>query len=147
MSIIILRIIYFTVVLCVHVSVLYLFYIKRCGSQTCFHSTFKQRIAICMCMHTRGHQTMVTETSKKINFWGCFVYNIVIYWIAILFIGVTFFYWQVFLRCVKATNETTTLLRWRSSGSRSNRSRLRSKPYLNHKSNLYCISTQWSYVR
>ena len=60
-----------------------------------------------MRMHTRGHQMMVTETSKTINFWGRFVYNMVI---AILFIGVTFFYWQVFLRRVKATNETTTLL-------------------------------------
>ena len=38
-------------------------------------------------MHTRGHQTMVTETSKMIRFWGRFVYNMVIYWIAILFIG------------------------------------------------------------
>ena len=63
-----------------------------------------------MHMRTRGHQTMVTETSKTINFWGHFVYNMVIYWIAILFIGITFFYWQVFLRWVKATNETTTLL-------------------------------------
>ena len=63
-----------------------------------------------MCMHTRGHQTMVTETSKTINFWGHFVYNMVIYWIAILFISIMFFYWQIFLRCVKAINETTTLL-------------------------------------
>ena len=63
-----------------------------------------------MCMHTRGHQIMVTETNKTINFWGRFVYNMVIYWIAILFISITFFYWQVFLRQVKATNETTTLL-------------------------------------
>ena len=65
-----------------------------------------------MHMRTRGTQTMVTETSKNINFWGRFgfVYNMVIYWIAILFIGLTFFYWQVFLRRVKATNETTTLL-------------------------------------
>ena len=59
-----------------------------------------------MRMRTRGHQTMVTETS----FWGHFIYNVVIYWIAILFIGITFFYWQVFLRRVKATNEITTLL-------------------------------------
>ena len=52
----------------------------------------------------------ITETSKTINFWSRLVYKIVIYWIAILFIGITFFYWQVFLRRVKATNETTTLL-------------------------------------
>ena len=109
MSIIVLRIINFTVVLCVHVTVLYLFYIKRWFTNL-FHSTFKQRIAICMRMRTHGHQTMVTETRKTINFWGRFVYNMVIYWITILFIGITFFYWQVFLRRVKATNETTTLL-------------------------------------
>ena len=63
-----------------------------------------------MSMRTRGHQTMVTETSKTINFWGRFVYNMVIYWITILFISITFFYWQVFLMRVKATNERTTLL-------------------------------------
>ena len=63
-----------------------------------------------MHMCTRGHQMMVTETSKMINFWGHFVYNMVIYWIAILFIGITFFYFQVFLRLVKATNETTILI-------------------------------------
>ena len=63
-----------------------------------------------MCIHTCGHQTMMPETSKMINFWGRFVYNMVIYWKVILLIGITFFYWQVFLRQVKATNETTTLL-------------------------------------
>ena len=31
-----------------------------------------------MRIRTRGHQTMVTETSKTINFWGHFVYNMVI---------------------------------------------------------------------
>ena len=31
-----------------------------------------------MRMLTCGHQTMVTETSKTFNFWGRFVYNIVI---------------------------------------------------------------------
>ena len=61
-------------------------------------------------MLTRGHQTMVTETSKTINFWGRFVNNMVIYWKAILFIGIMYFYWQIFLRQVEATNETTTLL-------------------------------------
>ena len=62
-----------------------------------------------MRMRTRGHQ-MVTETSKTINFWGRFVYNMFIYLIAILFISITFFYWQAFMRWVKATNETTTPL-------------------------------------
>ena len=61
-------------------------------------------------MRTRDHQTMVTETTKTMNFWGCFVYNIVIYWKAVLFIGIMFFYWQGFLKRVKATNETTTPL-------------------------------------
>ena len=63
-----------------------------------------------MRMRTRGHQIVVTKTRKTINFWGRFVYNAVINWIAILFIGITFSYGQVFLRRVKATNETTTLL-------------------------------------
>ena len=63
-----------------------------------------------MCMRTRGHQTMVTEISKMINFWGRFVYNMVVYWMAMLFISITFFYWQLFLRRVKATNRKTTLL-------------------------------------
>ena len=53
-----------------------------------------------MRIRNRNHQMMVTETSKTINFWGCFLYNMVIYWIAILFIGITFFYWQDFLRQV-----------------------------------------------
>ena len=43
-----------------------------------------------MRMCIRGQQTMVTETSKTINFWGRFVYNMVTYWMAILFIGITF---------------------------------------------------------
>ena len=63
-----------------------------------------------MHMRTHVHQTVMTETSKTINFWGYFVYNMVIYWMAVLFIGITFFYWQVFLRQVKSTNEATTLL-------------------------------------
>ena len=50
-----------------------------------------------MHMRTRGHQTMVTETSKTINFWGRFVYNMVIYWIAILFIGIPFLYYVLLL--------------------------------------------------
>ena len=64
-----------------------------------------------MRMRTCGHQMMVTETSKMTNFGAVlfitWLYN---YWIAILFIGIAFFYWQVFLRRVKANNETTTLL-------------------------------------
>ena len=52
---------YFT---CVYLMVLYLFCIKRLFS-TCFCSTFKQKIVICMRMCTHGHQTMVTEPAKK----------------------------------------------------------------------------------
>ena len=44
-----------------------------------------------MRMRASSHQMMVTETSKTINFWGRFVYTMVMYWIAILFIGITFF--------------------------------------------------------
>ena len=57
-----------------------------------------------MHMHSCGHQTEASKTIK--TFWGCFIYNMVIYWIAILFIGITFLYRQ---RWVKVTNETTTL--------------------------------------
>ena len=48
-SITIVRIIYFTIVLCVYVIVLDLFYLTRIFTElTCFYSTFKQRIAIHM---------------------------------------------------------------------------------------------------
>ena len=47
----------------------------------------------------------------------------------------------------KDFNPSLKGLRWRSSGSCGNRSHLRWKPYLDHKSNLYCISTLWSYIR
>ena len=33
---------------------------SKYGLQTCFHSTFKQRIVICMHIHTSGHQMMVS---------------------------------------------------------------------------------------
>ena len=49
-----------------------------------------------MCMCTRGRHTMVTETSKTINFRVHFYYNTFIYWLANLLINITFFYWQVF---------------------------------------------------
>ena len=39
----------------------------------------KQKIAIHMRMCISGHQTMMKETSKTINFWGRFVYNMVIH--------------------------------------------------------------------
>ena len=31
-----------------------------------------------MSMCFPGHQMLVTETSKTIDFWGCFIYNIAI---------------------------------------------------------------------
>ena len=60
-----------------------------------------KKIAICMHMCTHDHQMIVTETSKTINLWGRFVNKIVIYWIAILFIGITVSYWQVFWSWLK----------------------------------------------
>ena len=56
------------------------------------------------------HQTMVSETSKTINFRDCLFYNTFLYSIAILFIGIMFFCRLVFFRWVKATNKATTLL-------------------------------------
>ena len=61
-----------------------------------------------MHMCTCGHYTMMTETSKTINFGGHFVYNMVTYWIAILY-NVFQLTGKIF-RQVKATNETTTTL-------------------------------------
>ena len=63
-----------------------------------------------MRMHTHGHQTMVTESSKTTNFWAHFFYNMFLYWLTIPFIGITFFYSQVYFRKVKAIYKTTTLL-------------------------------------
>ena len=60
-----------------------------------------------MRMHTHGHQTKVTKISKTMNLWGYFVYNTVTYWLAILFIDITL---TGFLKRVKGTNETITLL-------------------------------------
>ena len=54
---------------------------------------------------TRGHHTMVTETSKTANFQIHF-YNMFL--LLNLLINITFLYWKVF-RQVKETNETTTL--------------------------------------
>ena len=54
-------------------------------------------------MHLYAHSwspklMMVTETNKMINFFGasCFVYSMVIYWIAILFIGIMFSFGKFF---------------------------------------------------
>ena len=59
-----------------------------------------------MRMRTRGHQTMVTETSKTMNFWGRFVHNMLdsnpIHRYNIFLV-------TIFLRRVKATNEIATL--------------------------------------
>ena len=50
-----------------------------------------------MRMRIRGHQTMVTETSKTIDLWGRFVYNMDNSPIHRL----TIFYWQVFCTGLK----------------------------------------------
>ena len=108
-SITIVRIIYFTVVLCVYIIVLDLFYLRQLFTNM-FSFHFQQRIAILMYMCTHNSQTMVKETNKTINFWDYFVYNMILHWLVIPFISLIFFYWQVFLRQVKATNEITTLV-------------------------------------
>ena len=98
--------------LCLCNSTSYIFSTWRDCSQTCFHSTFKQRIVILMCMCTCDCQTIKTETSKTPTFWVRFFYNMILfqYWLAIPFISVMFFYWQVYFRQVKATNKTAFLL-------------------------------------
>ena len=101
----------FTVVLCVHVIVLYLFYIKWWFT-TYFHSTFKQRIAICMHMCIRGHQNWWWQKPAKQWTFGValFITWLAIYWIAILFIGIIFFYWQVFFEMGLSNQWKTTQL-------------------------------------
>ena len=61
-----------------------------------FCSTFKQRIAIRMCMRTHGRHMMVTETSKTINFQSCFFHNTFLYWLTTLLVAIISLYWQVF---------------------------------------------------
>ena len=97
--------------LCSHNSAISFLH-KNDWSQTCFHfiPLSNKGIAICMRMHTRGHQMMVIETSKTTNFWAHFFYNMFLYWLTIPFISIIFFYWQAFARWVKATNKATVLL-------------------------------------
>ena len=47
-----------------------------------FHSTFMQRTAIRVCMHTHGHQAMVTEISNTTNFRAHFFYKTFLCWLA-----------------------------------------------------------------
>ena len=82
MSIIILRIVNFTVVLCVHVTVLRTFFQhKAIGHKSVLFHFQTQDSDMHVYMHTHVHQTMETETGKTINFWGCFIYNMVIIYI------------------------------------------------------------------
>ena len=97
-SIIIVRKIYFNAVICVYLVVLYLFCIKQSLSNLfSFHFQTKHSNT-----HAPTHSWssnnayMVTETSKTINFWACFFYNMFLYWIAIPFISIMFLCWQVF---------------------------------------------------
>ena len=96
----IVRIMYSTVVFCVYVIVLYLFYIKWLFTNL-FCSSFKQRIAISMHIPTHGRHMMASGTSKTTNFKGLCFYSMFLNWIATLFISMTFFYWQVFFRWLK----------------------------------------------
>ena len=93
--------------LCLRNNAMYIFSTESNCSLTSLHSTFKQRISICMCLCTHGRQMIVTETSKTTNFQACvFVTYISLYWLTIPFISIsTFFYWWI-----KVTNKTTTLL-------------------------------------
>ena len=50
--------------------------------------------------HVYVHSWSSNDDNRNQNFWGRFVYNMFIYCIAILFIGVMFFCWQAFLRWV-----------------------------------------------
>ena len=79
-SIIVVRKIYFTVVICVYLIALYLFLHKVITLKPLFIPlSINQRIAIRMRMRTHGHQTMVTETSKTNNFWVRSFYNMFLY--------------------------------------------------------------------
>ena len=92
----------FTVVLCfTYVAVLNLFCIKQLFTNLIsFHFQTRDSNTHAY-MTTHGCQTMVTETSKATNFRACFFYSRFLYWLAILFISITFFYWQVFIMWVK----------------------------------------------
>ena len=88
----------YTVVICVYLIVPYLFCIKQSLSNlSSFHFQTKHSDT-----HASTHSWssnnayMVTETSKTINFWACFFYNMFLYWIAIPFISIMFLCWQVF---------------------------------------------------
>ena len=78
-----------------HILVLYLPCINDC-SRICFCSTFKQRIAIHMCMRTRGRHRLVTEISKTANFRAYFFYNMFIILVSKPTHPYNFLYWQVF---------------------------------------------------
>ena len=105
-SVTIVRKIYFTVVICIYLIVLYTFCVKQSFSNlSSFHFQTKDS-------DTYGYacRTVMTETSKKppfgpVSFITCFY----VYWIAIPFIGIIFFCWKVFFRWIK---ETCLVLFW-----------------------------------
>ena len=76
-SITVVRIIYFTVVLCVYVVVLYFFWLKGLFTNlVSFHFQTQNRD-----MHVYVHAWSPNNsdrTSKTIHFWACFFYNIFI---------------------------------------------------------------------
>ena len=61
--------------------------------------------------HTRGCHAMVPQTSQTTSLCACFFYNMFLYFLTNLFIGVTFCIGTlVFFRQVKETNETSPFL-------------------------------------
>ena len=80
---------YFAVVICVYIILLYRFYIKWLFTK--LFSFHFQRIAIYTCIGTlMVTKLMMTETSKTINFWARFFYKMLLLQLAMLFIGVIF---------------------------------------------------------
>ena len=63
-----------------------------------------------MCMHTRGHQMIATETSKTMSFRCRFIYNMGYILDSNPIHLYNVFLLTSFLRRVKATNEISTLL-------------------------------------
>ena len=93
------------------------FQAKDSNMHAFMHSNNGDRYYVCH-HHLANMSAVVNKTAQKLvvlleqktNFWGHFIYKIILYWLTISFIGITFFYWQAFFRWVKATNETTTPL-------------------------------------
>ena len=93
-SITIVRITYFTVVISIYLIVLYLFCINQPFSNLfLFHFQTKDSDT-----HAYAYPWSSNDGDRNqqtTNFWACLFYNMFLYRIAIPFIGITFFCWQV----------------------------------------------------